>query len=725
MIYVKKNIIHLNTDKTSYIMEIFKGKYLLHLYYGEKTQINHGYEYEDFNSFSPNPDKDDITYSLDTLPQEVSFGQIGDFRSPSVEIEFKDGSKVTNFLYDSYKIYEGKPSNEHLPTSHIGPNESVETIEIKLVDSLKALELYLYYTVFESKDTIAVSKKIVNLGSEEIYLDNLASLSMDFHEFAYDYIHFPGSWVRERDFERCSVTRGTHVVDSKRGSSSHNQNPAMIILDKKADEFSGHVYGFNLIYSGSFKNQIETSSYNQMRFSMGINPYNFRKKVASNSNFHSPEAIVMFSSGGINGLSSISHSFVNDNIIPSNFRNAHRPILINNWEATYFDFNEEKILEIAKASKEFETELFVLDDGWFGIRNSDKSGLGDWFVNKEKLPSGIENIGKKINDLGINFGIWVEPEMVSPDSDLYRKHPDWCFHVDGRNRTEARNQLLLNLSLPEVCDYLYDSLEKIFSTEGISYVKWDYNRNMTEIYSKNIPADMQGEVGFNYYKGLYGLLDRLVTRFPNILFESCSGGGGRFDLGMLKYMPQTWTSDNTDALARLNIQYSTSIFYPVVAMGSHISDVPNHQTGRSVPLKFRADVAMSGNLGLELDSTKIDEKSKVEIKEYLDFYKENREIIQNGAFYRIRSPYDGNITSWMFKGRGEKEGEVLVFIFRGYKKANMPKHRIKIPYLDDESLYLDKDKKCMYSGSELRNYGITIDHSSGDFQSEIIKLKEQ
>ncbi|MBC2478280.1 alpha-galactosidase, partial [Clostridium beijerinckii] len=476
--------------------------------------------------------------------------------------------------------------------------------------------------------------KFLNCGKEDLKLQRALSMSIDFNNSNYDFLHLHGAWARERHMERTPLLIGTQSIESRRGSSSHNQNPFIALLSKDATEEHGDVYGFSLVYSGSFLAQAEVDQFETTRISMGINPFDFSWLLKPKESFQTPEVVMVYSSQGLGEMSRTYHRLYRKRLCRGVYRDKTRPILVNNWEATYFDFNAEKIESIGKAAKELGIELFVLDDGWFGKRNGDESSLGDWVVDKNKLPNGLEDLANRINNLDLQFGLWFEPEMVSPDSDLYRAHPDWCLHVPGRYRTQGRNQLVLDLSREDVCDYIIDSLSKILNSVNISYIKWDMNRNMTEIASALLPPERQRETAHRYMLGLYKIYEKLTTAFPNILFEGCSGGGGRFDAGILYYMPQIWTSDDTDAVERLKIQYGTSIVYPISTMGAHVSAVPNHQVHRNTSLKMRGDVAMLGNFGYELDLTNFNDEEIETVKKQVETYKELRELIQFGDMYR-------------------------------------------------------------------------------------------
>lgn len=551
-----RKVFHLQSEKSSYIIELIKGVIPAHVYWGPKLagrKFQHTLNLVERCSFSPTYLQEDKNISLDTLPSEFpSYGN-GDFREPALEVHLVDGTTVTDFRYKSHTINKGKPALKGLPATYVESEEEAETLKIILQDDKTGLIAALSYTVFNDQDVITRSVRIENLGKDNLVLKRVLSANVDFHDSDYDMLQLSGTWTRERHIHKRPLVPGIQRIDSKRGSSSHQQNPFMALLAKDATEDHGEVYGFSLVYSGSFLAQAEVDQYGISRVGIGIQPFNFQWLLEPGESFQAPEAVLVRSSEGLGGLSRTYHRLYRTRLCRGEFRDSKRPILINNWEATYFNFNADKIKEIAKAGKELGLELFVLDDGWFGKRDNDDSSLGDWVEDRRKLPEGLGKLGEDITAMGMEFGLWFEPEMVSPESDLYREHPDWCLHVPGHKSSLARQQLVLDLSRKDVCDYIVESVSSVLSSAPITYVKWDMNRNMTEIGSALLPAERQRETAHRYILGLYDVLERIVSRFPHILFESCSGGGGRFDPGMLYYMPQTWTSDDTDAVERLKI----------------------------------------------------------------------------------------------------------------------------------------------------------------------------
>ena len=721
--YEEENqVFHLQTKHTSYIMKVVKGKYLAHVYWGQKIQTP-DMENAQLNrliGFSATTDNRDKTYSLDFVCQEYPCGCSTDFRIPAISVLFEDGSRNTQLLYREHQIVPGKPGIPGLPSTYVRKQQEADTLIITMEDSLQKLTVELRYTAYCEKDIITRSVRVVNNGDEDVMLEKVLSANVDFETADYDFITLPGAWGRERHIERTALRSGIQSVESRRGASSHQNNPFMALASKGASETSGDVYGFNLVYSGNFTAGVEVDQLFKSRAYMGLNDYDFSWLLEPGSDFFAPEVVMVYSACGFGEMSRSLHDLYRENLVRGRYQDAPRPILANNWEATYFDFDQEKILALAKEAADLGIELFVLDDGWFGQRNSDTCSLGDWTVNREKLPDGIEGLAAKIKEYGMEFGLWFEPEMVSPDSELYRSHPDWCIHVPGRTRTECRNQLTLDLSRQEVRDYIVESVSHILDTADIRYVKWDMNRHMTELGSKGLKKERQKEMPHRYMLGLYEVLERIVTGHPDVLFESCSGGGGRFDPGMLYYMPQTWTSDDTDAVERLYIQYGTSLAYPVSTMGSHVSAVPNHQAGRVTSLAMRGDVAMSGNFGYELDLMKLTEEEKEEVRKQIACYKDLRSFVPAADMYRLESPFEGNHTAWMFLS---KDGsDIFAAYFQILCEVNPGIHRMKFTALDSEAVYEIVGEGKRFRGDELMQIGLVVD-CYGDFQSRTWRLK--
>ncbi|MCK8487649.1 alpha-galactosidase [Paenibacillus sp. MBLB2552] len=719
-----KGLFHLQSRNTSYLIQLVHG-YPAHAYFGAKLRHDSNLEglltFQERASFSPNPIPEDKSISLDSLPQEYPQYGTSDFRSPAYQVRLANGTRATELTYRSHRILPGKPVLEGLPSVYTEQDREAETLELELEDRVSGLSIVLSYTVFTDFDAIARSAQLRNESGEPIQLERALSASVDFPDVSYDALYLSGAWARERHVQRRRLAPGVTGISSRRGSSSHQQNPFLALLRPDATEQRGEVYGFSLVYSGNFTAEAEVEQFGTTRVSIGINPFDFNWKLAPGESFQTPEAVLVYSAEGLGGMSRTYHRLYRTRLCRGQFRDQERPILVNNWEATYFDFNADKIEAIAKEGSKLGIELFVLDDGWFGRRDRDNSSLGDWFEDRRKLPDGLADLAHRVKENGLQFGLWFEPEMVSPDSDLYRAHPDWCLHVPGRRRTEARDQLVLDMSRSDVRQYLYERLNDIFSTVPITYVKWDMNRNMTEIGSAAIQAERQGEVAHRYMLGLYELLERLTSGFPHILFESCSGGGGRFDPGMLYYMPQTWTSDDTDAAERLKIQYGTSIVYPVSTMGAHISAVPNHQVERTTPLTFRGDVAMSGNFGYELDLTRFTDEEKETAKRQIAMYKEIRGLVQQGDLYRLQSPFEGNETAWMFVSPDQEDA--ILFYFRVLAEPNGPLRSVKLQGLDPAKDYEVAGSGEVYGGDRLMSAGLSMASVRGDFSSKMVRLK--
>ncbi|NGT93720.1 alpha-galactosidase [Clostridium perfringens] len=716
---------HLRTKNTSYVLKVMETGHLSHLYWGRKLKADN-LEYfvrrRGFGSFAA--DTDNISgFQLELIPQECPTFGATDLRSPSLEFQYEDGTSATDLRYNSHRIYEGKQRLSGLPAVYVESAEEATSLEITLVDSLKGLEVILTYNVFEDFDAITRSLKIVNNSDEKINIERVLSANVDFTTDEFDFIQLSGSWGRERHILRNPLRSGSQAIESRRGASSHAQNPFMALCSKDANEEYGDVYGFSLVYSGNFLANVEVDMYRNARAQIGINPFDFKWLLESKEEFQAPEVVLVYSSKGLNGMSQIYHNLYRKRLCRGNYRDKVRPILINNWEATYFDFNEVKIKEIAKEASKLGMELFVLDDGWFGNRNDDKSSLGDWFVNEEKLKDGLSKLAKDINNMGLKFGLWFEPEMISPISKLYEKHPNWCIHIPGRTRSQARSQLILDLSMKEVCDYIIESVSKILESSNISYVKWDMNRNMTEVGSLGLTSERQRETAHRYILGLYRVMEEITSRFPNVLFESCSGGGGRFDPGILYYMPQTWTSDDTDAIERLKIQFGTSMVYPPISMGCHVSAIPNHQANRTTPLETRGVSAMAGNFGYELDITKLSEEEKEELKEQISLYKEIRETVQFGALYRLKSPFNSNEVAWMMIS--EDKNEVVVSYVRQWALVNESFRNLKLTALDKDSEYEIIGEDIVLSGDELMYIGLNIPELYGDYVSKLWRLKRK
>lgn len=713
MIIKNGNTFHLIGKNSSYIMVLNECGNLLHYYYGKKLSDR------DYSGKAKNDPRtlmccDENGFFLGTALQEYPSYGYTDMRIPAYIARNHCGDSVSQLVYKSYCITENKTAEvKDMPSLYAG-EQSAQTLEITLVDKVTKLEVVLSYTVFDEYDIIARSTKFVNNSDKEITLESAYSASIDFSKCDYDIIYFPGAWTREREYIRTSVRQGEKIdISNATGGSGHAMNPFVILCKKDATERLSEAYGFSLIYSGNHSTACECDMFGNTRVMQGINPLGFAQKLESGEEFYTPQSVISYSFEGFGGISRQMHDIYRRNISKNNRADKDRPILINNWEGTYFDFDEEKLLNIARLGKEAGMELFVLDDGWFGKRNDDKTSLGDWYANKEKLPSGIEQLSKKVQELGISFGLWFEPEMVSPDSELYRAHPDWIIRTPERTPALGRNQYMLDLTKPEVCDYIIASVGKIIEDAKINYIKWDYNRIM---------SDMPGD-GYNhrYILGLYRILDALLEKFPDLLIEGCSGGGGRFDPGILAYAPQSWTSDNSDAISRLKIQYSTSMCYPLSAISAHVTASPNDLLGRSTPLRTRANVAYTGAFGYELDITKMSEEEIEEIKKQIEFYKSVRTLIRTGDFYRLQSPYEGNYCSWQIVSKDKTE--FLLFGCRILSAPNFKDENIFPEGLEADAIYKELETGECYGGDELMYCGYTPEYEAADFVSVLRHFK--
>lgn len=713
----KTGLFQLITDNTEYQMKADKYGVLKHLWYGEKTGCDMEYlqSYPDVG-FSGNiyDAGNDRTYSLDTLPLEYACDGVGDYRVTGAAAVHSDGSCALDLRYKGYRIIKGKYSIKGLPAVYADVSES-ETLEIVLKDKYSDIEVTLRYGVLPKLDIITRCASVANNGTQPVILTKVASLCLDIPHGKWEWVHFHGRHAMERLTERMPLCHGIQESSSTRGTSSHHQNPTVLLCSPDCTETSGSCIGAALMYSGSFQTKIQLDQMEQVRLVMGINPELFRWELKPSEVFDTPEVIMSYSSNGMEKLSHNFHKVIREHVCRGKYKLAERPVLINNWEATYFDFNEEKILKIAEQAASLGVDMLVLDDGWFGKRDDDCSGLGDWFVSEEKLNGGLGKLAEKIKSLGMKFGLWFEPEMVSEDSDLYRSHPDWAIKIPSRNPVRSRYQLVLDMINPEVRDYLFGAISDILKNADISYIKWDMNRSICDWYTPCLSAENQGEMPHRYVLGLYELLERLTTAFPDVLFEGCSGGGGRFDAGMLYYCPQIWCSDDTDAFERTKIQYGTSFFYPVSAIGSHVSAVPNHQTGRITPIETRAVTAMAGSFGYELDLNTLSHDEKQEVKEQIVRFKKDGPLIHNGLYYRLSDSLNDKYAMWGFVSEDKKEVLVHGVIFR--TEPNRTQYLVKLRGLLPDTNYRLAENGEMYKGSALMNGGILLPKSWGDYAS--------
>ncbi|MCD8232341.1 MAG: alpha-galactosidase [Clostridiales bacterium] len=716
---------HLYNDTISYIMMVLENDQLGQLYCGkrirDKEDFSYLFELAERPTTSCVFDRDKI-YTMASIRQEFPVYGTGDYRHPAVEILQNNGSRISEFVYESYEIFAGKPKLEGLPALYAEDESEAETLVIILRDPLTGIRAELLYSIYKTGGLLARSVRFINEGQEAVHLTRAMSLCLDLPDHEYDWIQFSGAWSRERTPRTRRLEYGVQSVDSMHGNSSHEQNPFVVLKRPTADEFQGEVFGFSFIYSGNFQIQAEVDGYAVTRMLVGIHPDCFDWKLEAGERFQTPEAVMVYSDRGLNGMSQTFHRFYQKRLARGYWRDRERPILINNWEATYFDFDEDKLVKIAAGAKNCGVELFVLDDGWFGARRDDHAGLGDWVAARELLPNGVKGVADRIEALGMKFGLWIEPEMVNRDSDLFRAHPDWALAVPGRKMTHGRYQYVLDFSRKEVVDCIYQMISAILRKAKVSYIKWDMNRCITECFSAAYPADRQGEIFHRYILGLYDLYERLTSEFPEVLFESCASGGGRFDPGMLYYAPQCWTSDDTDAVERLKIQYGTSMCYPISSMGSHVSVTPNHQVHRLTPLHTRANVAYFGTFGYELDLNKLPDVEIAEVKEQIAFMKKYRRLLQFGTFYRLESPFAGNQAAWMVVSEDQKTA--IVGWYRILNTVNDRFMRVRLKGLNPDLCYSSNLSPVKAYGDELMNLGmLTTDESAGARSGDIEMLE--
>ena len=738
----ERKYFHLRNENFSYVMELAEDKYLFHRYWGKALR-----EFRDSaplqridRGFSPQPEflKNDRTFSLDVLPQEYPAAGHGDFRIPAYEIELADGTNVTELFYNGYKILIGKKNLQGLPATYADATEA-ETLEIELKDSAGFFTAILSYTIFKNYSVLCRSVRFKNIGDTTFRLKNAASAAIDFNDCDFESITLYGGHMAERNLNRSKLLRGISEISSIRGASSHQHSPFVALVRPETTEHYGEVFGFNLVYSGSFSTKIEVEQFGTTRLVMGLNPAVFSWELKPNEEFQTPEVVMVYGSKGLNSMSQTFHKLYRQNLMRGKYRETLRPILVNNWEATYFNFNEQKLEEFMDCAKKLGIELFVLDDGWFGRRNDDNSSLGDWFINREKLPHGLDWLSNEAHKRGLKFGLWFEPEMVSEDSELYRAHPDWILKSPNYPSSFSRNQLVLDLTRSEVRDYLVKAVCEILSSAQIDYVKWDSNRHLTESFSATLPAARQFETQHRHMLGLYEIMDRITKAFPEILFESCAGGGGRFDAGMLYYMPQTWASDNTDGICRLSIQANTALAFPPISMGAHVSVTPNHQVGRMTPLRMRALAAMGGTFGYELDICNLTAEEQRHIREHIQLYKWLRPTLQLGKFTRLITGI--NEYAWQFTS--QDENQVVAMYFKILAEPATPVKSLKFVGLQEDAQYkvqkqilahklsfdfgFDKESKQegkIFYGDELENCGLSIEKIDTDFAAYLWVLEK-
>lgn len=721
--FEKESVFKLDTPDTSYIMAAVDGeRFLGHVYYGGSVK-DHELVYllrTGEAPFVPSKNNRDRCSFMDSFPMEYPGHGVGDYRDGCISVRNKKGHSGVSFSVVSHEIYKGKRELLGLPAT-FGGEEECTTLEILCEDASTGLEAVLSYTVFEDVNAVARSVRVRNKSKEEIYLTKALSACLDMDNKEFDRITLHGSWARERHIQRQRVGYGKYGVSSLRGEPGHQEHPFMALVSKNATQDEGEVYGMHFVYSGNFLVQEETGQFDSVRLTVGIHPVDFCWKLMPEEEFQTPEAILVYSAQGIGGMTRTFHDLYRNHLIRGEYRDKKRPVLINNWEATYFDFDTDKLLAIAKQAAGLGIEMLVMDDGWFGSRNSDNCGLGDWIVNENKLTGGLKRLVEQVNALGMKFGIWFEPEMISPDSDLYRIHPDWALAMQGRTAALARNQYVLDLTRKEVRDYIYESVAKVLRSANIEYVKWDMNRPLSDIGSMGLPADRQGEIYHRYVLAVYELQERLIGEFPHILLENCSGGGARFDPGMLYYSPQIWCSDDTDAVERLLIQEGTALLYPLSTMGAHVSDCPNHTVGRVTPFETRGLVALSGTFGYELDVTKIPEEDRKMIPEQVAMYHKYNDLVRTGDYYRIAS-YSENHSYDCYCIVSKDRKEALMTYIQVWNRPNRHSRSICLRGLDPDMQYRIEGQDGIYYGDTLMKAGILADNPDRDFKGRLYHI---
>ena len=727
--------LHLHNARISYVIGALENGWLGQLYFGPALAADRSYRHLRPVEFHGYANRVGVP-----APLEYPTGGSGDFRVPALSIRQPDGSTVLDLAYVEHRIFAGKTAVPGLPSTYVESDDEAETVEIVLGDAFSGAQAVLSYTIFRDVPVVARSVRLRNAGASPLRVECAMSASLDLPDASWDLLHLSGAWARERHLIERPLVHGRQSISSRRGASGLEHNPFVALARPSTTEELGEAYGFSLVYSGNFLAEVEVDAFETTRVRLGIDPDGFDWALGPGAELALPEAVLAYSADGLGGLSDAYHRLYRERLARGTWRDRPRPVLINNWEATYHDFDEGKLVGIAAAAREMGIELFVLDDGWFGARDDDTSSLGDWTVDRRKLPDGIGGLARKVEALGMRFGIWIEPEMVSERSLLFAEHPDWAIGVPGRPRTESRNQLVLDMSRPEIVDHLFAVLSEVLASAPISYVKWDMNRNITEPYSLGLPPERQGEFFHRYILGVYDLYERLTTAFPEILFESCASGGGRFDPGLLAFAPQAWTSDDTDAVERLRIQWGTSLCYPLSSMGAHVSAVPNHQVGRVTPLATRAAVAFFGVFGYELDPGALTDDERAEIAGQVAFYIANRELLQRGRFIRLRSPFegDGNEVAWMVTSDDARRA--IVGHYRVLDRPYTGPARLRLRGLDPAAAYgvsawpragdaFERANAIVRGGDDLMGAGLILDRdprddaSRGDFQARILVLE--
>ncbi len=725
----KNRSFKIDTENTSYVIAIADEEgFIGHAYYGPRLLEDPVYLLRtDEPPFVPSKNDRDRGSFMDTFPCEFPGNGVGDYREGAIGIIDSDGHRVVSLTYDGYSVIDGKPELKGLPSTFESKKGKAKTLEIYASDKVLSIKAVLRYCVFENCDAVIRSTELINGSDKSLFITKLLSAAFDMDSEDFELLTLHGSWARERQTDIRPIGYGKTSVGSVKGESSHQEHPFMALVEKGATQDKGKVYGFSFIYSGNFLAQAEKSQFDSVRAMMGISPDGFKWELKSGESFQTPEAALVFSDEGLGRMTRAYHDLYRDHLIRSSYKDKERPILINNWEATYFDFNTEKLLSIAREAKKSGIEMLVMDDGWFGARNDDNSSLGDWYVNEKKLVGGLKNLVDEVNRIGLKFGIWMEPEMISPDSDLYREHPDWAIQIPGRRGTRSRNQFVLDLTRPEVLEHTWNSVKNVLKSANIEYLKWDMNRQITDIGSTFLSKENQGELCHRFVLAVYELQERLVKEFPDLLLENCSGGGARFDPGMLYYGPQIWCSDDTDAIERLGIQEGTALIYPLSSMGAHVSDCPNHTVGRNTPFETRGHVALAGTFGYELDITKIPDKDREMIPSQVAMYHKYNSLIREGDYYRVAS-YRENRFFDCYGVVSKDKSEALFTYVQVMGRPNMHSRLIRLKGLDPGKRYRvdlgDGKEEVLMLGETVMKAAILIQKPWGDYRSRLIHLEE-
>ena len=737
---INQQFFHLHNDKISYIMSVMKNGQIGHVYYGKNIK---NLTCDDCKKLAFRDDKsagtikyykEDHDFTLTDQMQEYPVFGTTDFKMGAFDIKRGEVPVYPALSIVSSEVINGKEMEENVPQAR--NSKKAQTLKIHLEDALNKVRVTLSYTIYENESCIIRKNIITNISEDKLLLENAASAVINIEGGDYDLIHLSGAWLKERQVKRRTLLQGQTAIESLCGASSHFQNPFVAIAAKEAGLDHGKVYGCNLIYSGNFRVQADVNEWGMIRVTSGIHPYTFEWELDEGESFTTPEAVLCYSEEGIDGLSRAYADFISAHIINPKWLHKERPIVVNSWEAYTFDFDSKKLLTLARKGKEIGAECFVLDDGWFGKRNNDRSSLGDWFPNKEKFPEGIKDFADQIHDLGMKLGIWFEPEMINEDAILYKEHKDWVMIPPEGRYSYGRGQLVLDFANPEVVDHIFEMIDRIIQDTNLDYIKWDMNRNITEAYSPYLAkiGKPQGECFHRYILGVYSLYEKITQKYPEVMIEGCAAGGGRFDLGILYYSPQIWTSDDSDAVERLKIQFGTTLAYPVHTLSNHVSEIPNFQVGRKTPLNTRGDVAFFGNFGYEMDLVHSSKEELEAMKEQIREYKKIREMISDSNFYHISSPFDGNETIWALESKDQEM--IMLGFYRTLASPNeTPTQYICLPFVDENGTYTNLEDGAVYNGSVLKEKGLrkpaqfnganaATAKLHGDYQSNIFYLKK-